>query len=306
MAWYFVENGQPTGPITEKELGIRVQAGHLGPDSLLWREGMAEWLPLKSLFQLPANTTASSVPPAAPPLSEPDLRPEAYSPPPSTDPLGFTFTGTWLGYYRVWITGALFTVLTLGLYAPWARVRNRRYLYGHTRLGEDPFDYRANPWRLLAGQLLVATLVALWFVSPLVRPWLPLALLGAGALFFPWLVTRSLRFKARSTVWRGLRFDFRGGAFGFLLVFALLPLSCLGVFWPAAARARRRWLATRHRFGTTAFDYDTNLLELYGIYLKGLLFFVPAGICYAGVALNAYVMRAAAQSPDGIVHLPLP
>ena len=42
------------------------------------------------------------------------------------------FTGQAGEYFRVWIVNVLLSVVTLGLYSPWARVRTRQYFYGHT------------------------------------------------------------------------------------------------------------------------------------------------------------------------------
>ena len=44
--WYYGENGQRLGPIPEADLGSLIAAGRIGPATLIWREGMAEWLPL--------------------------------------------------------------------------------------------------------------------------------------------------------------------------------------------------------------------------------------------------------------------
>lgn len=40
------------------------------------------------------------------------------------------FTGTADEYFRLWIVNVALTFVTLGLYLPWARVRNRQYFSG--------------------------------------------------------------------------------------------------------------------------------------------------------------------------------
>lgn len=47
MAWYQVENGQQRGPFSDAELAGRVAAGVAGPETLVWRDGMASWTPLR-------------------------------------------------------------------------------------------------------------------------------------------------------------------------------------------------------------------------------------------------------------------
>jgi membrane protease subunit (stomatin/prohibitin family) len=74
QAGYFLGvNGQQVGPVTIAELPARIASGELTPDTLVWREGMAEW------------TRAGDVPEvnAAFPASPPPLPPTPPPPPPS-------------------------------------------------------------------------------------------------------------------------------------------------------------------------------------------------------------------------------
>lgn len=43
MKWYYVENGQQAGPVEETEFPQLVRIGKLRADTLVWREGMANW-----------------------------------------------------------------------------------------------------------------------------------------------------------------------------------------------------------------------------------------------------------------------
>jgi hypothetical protein len=46
MQWYYTENGQQMGPISEADLGGLIAAGRIGVATLIWRDGMEHWLPL--------------------------------------------------------------------------------------------------------------------------------------------------------------------------------------------------------------------------------------------------------------------
>lgn len=43
MDWYYAEGGQRVGPIPEADFRALCAAGQLGPESLVWRAGMAGW-----------------------------------------------------------------------------------------------------------------------------------------------------------------------------------------------------------------------------------------------------------------------
>ena len=43
MNWYYVHGGEQTGPIDDAGIAALAQAGTIGPDTMVWREGMAQW-----------------------------------------------------------------------------------------------------------------------------------------------------------------------------------------------------------------------------------------------------------------------
>ena len=47
--WYYAQGDQQGGPITEAALTEALATGSIAPDALVWRQGMAEWLPADSL-----------------------------------------------------------------------------------------------------------------------------------------------------------------------------------------------------------------------------------------------------------------
>ena len=62
--WHYAQDGKPAGPFSEVDLAKSIRAGALTRDTLVWREGMAQWLPasqteLASLF----HATSASAPP---------------------------------------------------------------------------------------------------------------------------------------------------------------------------------------------------------------------------------------------------
>lgn len=69
--WYLARDGQQFGPLSETELNKLVELGHLRPDDLLWRDGLADWQPAQVV--LPAFAARAE---PAPSPTPPQLAPE--------------------------------------------------------------------------------------------------------------------------------------------------------------------------------------------------------------------------------------
>ena len=71
MNWYHVEQGKQAGPLSEDQFQELIRLGKIKDDTLVWREGMGAWTPLRQVKgelppALPASTTATPFPAAAP------------------------------------------------------------------------------------------------------------------------------------------------------------------------------------------------------------------------------------------------
>ncbi|MDE0480371.1 MAG: DUF898 family protein [Gammaproteobacteria bacterium] len=53
----------------------------------------------------------------------------------------FTFHGNGSDYFRIWIVNMLFTILTLGIYSAWAKVRSKRYFGGNRLRNNISIEY---------------------------------------------------------------------------------------------------------------------------------------------------------------------
>ena len=62
MNWYYVEQGQQTGPVNDAQFAELVRTGKILPDSLVWREGMAAW---QSYREAITPLPSSELPPGA-------------------------------------------------------------------------------------------------------------------------------------------------------------------------------------------------------------------------------------------------
>jgi uncharacterized membrane protein YjgN (DUF898 family) len=122
----------------------------------------------------------------------------------------------------------MLSIVTLGFYSPWAKVRREQYFHRNTLLDGSGFDYHGDPKAILKGRIIAVVLFTLLgAVDRLAHDYYLWALLAASPLV-PWLTIRSLAFRSRNTSYRGLRFGFLGTYAGFCGA-CLLPLLGLAV-----------------------------------------------------------------------------
>lgn len=167
----------------------------------------------------------------------------------------FSFTGSAGEYFRIWIVNLFLTIVTLGLYSPWAKVRRMKYFYGNTWLDGHNFDFVANPKRILIGRLIVVgVLVAVNFlvsISPFFAVLFIPYIIG-----FPWLLNKSMAFNARNTVYRNVRFGFGGTYGGAFKAFTLWPIGAAFTGYllsPFMFRAWNRYIGSNTRWGRAKF-----------------------------------------------------
>jgi uncharacterized membrane protein YjgN (DUF898 family) len=131
------------------------------------------------------------------------------------------FTGTGQEYFRIWIVNLLLTIVTLGIYSAWAKVRKLQYFYRNTRLDGSVFDYHGNAMAILKGRLLAVLMVVVYKLALTVLGTVALVVLLGLIAVVPWLLTQSYRFRLHNSSYRGLRFRFSGPVSQAYLIFGL-------------------------------------------------------------------------------------
>lgn len=186
----------------------------------------------------------------------------------------FRFHGNGAEYFRIWIVNFLLTLLTLGIYSAWAKVRKNRYIYGNTELAGSYFDYLAEPITILRGRLIAIGLLLALIFSQAIFPLLNIGVLAMLGLVTPWLVVRARMFNMRYTAYRNVRFGFEpayGEAYSALLIWGALSIITLGMAAPFAHFRRNSLLINNTRFGNLDFRLGNVPGKFYFAYLLGFV-----------------------------------
>jgi uncharacterized membrane protein YjgN (DUF898 family) len=105
-----------------------------------------------------------------------------------------TFSASGGEYFRIWIVNLLLTIVTLGIYSAWAKVRRNQYFYSSTRLAGSSFEYHGQPMAILKGRLIALVLVGAYNIAFRISPGAGLAMFAVMMAAMPWLLWRSLQF----------------------------------------------------------------------------------------------------------------
>lgn len=104
--WYYAQGGQQLGPVEFSELQQMRAAGKLGPDDLVWSDGMPQWAAAATIPNLlPAAPPGVPVPLPAAPLAY-------YAAPVGQEPV---YAGFWLRFVAALVDGFLVFLIVLGI-----------------------------------------------------------------------------------------------------------------------------------------------------------------------------------------------
>ena len=200
----------------------------------------------------------------------------------------FSFTGSGSEYFRIWIVNLMLSVVTLGIYSAWAKVRRLEYFYRNTRVAGASFDYHGRPLAILKGRIVAVLLFGGYSVAGAISPVAGLLAFVVLAGVMPFLINRSLRFRLYNSSYRGIRFQFHGTtgqAYWVFLALPILSVSTLMAFGPLWHHQLKEYQHTNAAYGRTRFSFNAPISGFYKAYGVSLLCLVALGI-YSVVLLG--------------------
>jgi uncharacterized membrane protein YjgN (DUF898 family) len=218
----------------------------------------------------------------------------------------FSFQGNGSEYFRIWIVNLLLTILTVGIYSPWAKVRKNRYIYGNLQLAGSYFDYLAKPLTILRGRLIALVLLLVVAVSQWFFPVLSVGSFLLIGLVTPWLIVRARMFNMRYTSYRNIRFAFNpayGESYKAIYWYGFLALITFGLAVPYAHYQRSKFVVSNTRYGNLNFSLAEVGGKFFFAYIVG--FGIAAVLIAPAVAIimqfGGYV-AGAEDSPASVAQ----
>lgn len=195
----------------------------------------------------------------------------------------FAFHGTGGTFFVLILKNLLLTLVTLGLYAPWAKTERRKYLWQNTEFHGQRLMYHGTGYELFVGYVKVIAGYIFFFGVPAIVTHfaktpgvlLQLVLMFALLALIPYAVYWSRAYLLSRTSWRGVRFSLDpDGAGAFAKTFIggyFLTLLTLGLYAPIWLNRVHGAVVDRMRFGNVTFRYTGEDKVVWGIMVKGML-----------------------------------
>jgi uncharacterized membrane protein YjgN (DUF898 family) len=217
---------------------------------------------------------------------------------------GFQFSGQGGDLFLIFLVNHLLSMLTLGIYRAWARVKEYRFLYGNTLFDGQPFEFHGEGLEIFKGYLIAGAFLFLLYIAVILGI---LALVAVGAigaaglkqhpaaeallvallilggllgleLLVSWVAEqahfRSRAYRASRVSLGGVRFRLQGKPDGFVKAMILLRLKVLAslmLLYPRYAFQREAQVYKRLRYGDLAFDFEGDERAFFRLWWKGFL-----------------------------------
>ncbi len=179
---------------------------------------------------------------------------------------GIEFKGKAMEYFGIWLANILLTVVTIGIFSAWAKVRRLRYFYNNTNILENSFAYHATGWQIFKGRLIAFVVIIILGIVSSYIPGFSFVIFIIIFFLSPFIINSSLRFNARMVSYRNIRFNWHGNYKQTLLYFVLGPVISffsLGFLQPLFTKFYYTYYANNHSYGTSRFSADTTIKQYY-------------------------------------------
>jgi len=227
-------------------------------------------------------------------------------------PVPVVFTGSRWQLAGILLRGYLLMVPTIGLYRFWVTTWKRRFYWSNTEIDGDGLEYTGN-----ALQLLVGFLYALAIFIPLYGVFFYLstqsseaAVIGYGAVALVlwymagYAIYRARDFRLSRTLWRGIRFDQAGNAWGYAsrrFAWSIAMGITVGLIYPFMAANLWRYRYNHSWYGDRQFACTGSARQLLGPFYLSYVLVAVIGLATAGAVAGLGGFETANPNPVAAV-----
>ncbi|MHC8440840.1 MAG: YjgN family protein [Candidatus Eutrophobiaceae bacterium] len=188
------------------------------------------------------------------------------------------FRGQAMEYFVIWITSLALICVTLGLYSPWAKIKRIRYFRNNTEISGGSFGFHASGKQIFKGRIVLYVLMTIMSMISLINHTFAFLITLLTFALIPWAINYSLKFNAKRTSWRNIRFNWHGTYFAtFLFAFIgpLIGILSLGLLTPFFSRLYFRYYISCHSLGDLRFNANPKLRDFYKAFC---VVYIPAAV----------------------------
>lgn len=189
------------------------------------------------------------------------------------------FFGQGSTYFGIVALNVVLTLITLGLYYPWAKAAYRKYIWNESEFKGSRFVFNGTGKEMFKG-FLIAYALLLGLYGAIVMT----AFVSYGWIFFvlfyilmlvliPFAVYGAWRYRVSRTSWRGIFFSFDGNFREFLKIFLpnlLLTILTLGIYGSWLRVKLQKYLFSHTRIGDLRLNFNGEGSTLFGINFLGI------------------------------------
>lgn len=209
--------------------------------------------------------------------------------PSNPGPIQINFRGTAGEYFGIWIVNAILSIITIGIYSAWAKVKRETYFKNNTKIGETSFGYHATGMQIFKGRLIAFAVLVLINIAATFYPVIGGAIFVILIFLIPLIINNSMRFSARVTSFRNIRFNWHGTygkSFWFFVIAPVVSILSLGILMPLISKAYYAYFARSHSYGTSSFSCDPKVKDYYVAYGVGVI--LPVFLIIASIAIFVF------------------
>jgi uncharacterized membrane protein YjgN (DUF898 family) len=201
-----------------------------------------------------------------------------------------TFFGQGMELFKINIVNMLLTLVTLGLYYPWAKANKLKYVYSQTEFKGSRFSFLGTGKEMFRGYIKVYAFIIVFYAVFFYAQSTGEQALIIGCigvlylllfLFIPFAIHSAMKYRMSRSSWRSIRFGYRGKAMEFFkkyIVGLILTVLTCGIYSSWFSIDMYRYVYGNMRFGDVEMKYKGDGGDLFILNLKGMILSVLT--CY--------------------------